>query len=107
MPLSVEELRQLAVTSLARRGVPPKKAHLQADHLIEAERDWPSAGRQRLPRLLVRIDRCGSTASLRPERRCGLWARERFPPASRSLNRSTHVFQPSLPPDLTVGGTTP
>lgn len=57
MPLPVEELRQLAVTLLARRGVPPKKAHLQADHLIEAERDWPSAGRQRLPRLLVRIDR--------------------------------------------------
>lgn len=57
MPLPVEELRQLAVTLLARRGVPPKKAHLQAAHLIEAERDLPSAGRQRLPRLLVRIDR--------------------------------------------------
>lgn|SRR5690606_5478337 len=97
MPLPVEELRQLAVTLLARRGVPPKKAHLQAAHLIEAE-PGDSASHACL---------CGSTAALRPERRCGLRARERFPPASRSLNRSTHVFQPSLPPDLTVGGTMP
>lgn len=55
---SADALRQLAVTSLERRGAPYEMAQLQADLLIEAElRGLPSHGLQRLPRLLVRIDR--------------------------------------------------
>lgn len=58
MLLPATELQQLAVTSLERRGAPYEHAQLQADLLIEAElRGLPSHGLQRLPRLLVRIDR--------------------------------------------------
>ncbi len=58
MRLSVDRLRELAVTLLTRHGVPTEHAHLQADLLVEAElRGLPSHGVQRLPRVLNRIDK--------------------------------------------------
>lgn len=58
MLVSAHELRELAIDSLDRRGAPADVAQLQADLLIEAElRGLPSHGLQRLPRLLMRIDR--------------------------------------------------
>lgn len=76
MLLPVDELRQLAVTALERRGAPPKKAQLQADLLIEAElRGLPSHGVQRLPRLLARIDKGLADPRTEGER---TWTRQGF-----------------------------
>lgn len=54
----IEQLRGFAVRLLTQRGVPDDAACLQADVLIEAElRGLASHGLQRLPRLLLRLDR--------------------------------------------------
>lgn len=58
MTVAEPDLRRLAVALLRGRGASASTAWLQADLLIEAElRGLPSHGVQRLPRLLMRIDR--------------------------------------------------
>lgn len=54
----IDGLRGFAARLLMQRGVPNDAANLQADVLIEAEmRGLASHGLQRLPRLLLRLDR--------------------------------------------------
>ncbi|WP_181708554.1 Ldh family oxidoreductase [Chthonobacter rhizosphaerae] len=58
MRVTEPEARDLAVRLLRQRGVPDRAASIQADVLVEAElRGHPSHGLQRLPRLLLRIER--------------------------------------------------
>jgi len=55
---NVGELRALSARLLMQRGAPSDAARLQTDILIEAElRGLPSHGLQRLPRLLLRLER--------------------------------------------------
>lgn len=58
MRLTQDEAHELAARLLGQRGVPPAHAALQARVLVDAEmKGHPSHGLQRLPRLLVRIER--------------------------------------------------
>jgi L-2-hydroxycarboxylate dehydrogenase (NAD+) len=55
---NIGELRALSERLLMQRGAPEDAARLQADLLVEAElRGLPSHGLQRLPRLLLRLER--------------------------------------------------
>ncbi|MBX9462950.1 MAG: Ldh family oxidoreductase [Aquamicrobium sp.] len=58
MRASADQLQQIAVASLEKRGAPHENAWLQAELLVEAElRGLSSHGLQRLPTLLKRIER--------------------------------------------------
>jgi L-2-hydroxycarboxylate dehydrogenase (NAD+) len=55
--ISADEIRDVSVRALRRRGVPQANAEAQADLLLEAEiRGVSSHGLLRLPRVLARID---------------------------------------------------
>lgn len=58
MRVTEPDARSLAVRLLRQRCVPERAAEIQADVLVEAElRGHPSHGLQRLPRLLLRLER--------------------------------------------------